>query len=355
MYIAFYISSHGFGHMTRCLSLIENILNDSKYKVYIVCDKKQNEFARIYLSKFEDRIIYKDIVTDVGLVNKNNSLEVDIVALKQKLDEFILSLDNIVKSECDFLRAIDIKCVVNDISPIGCIVGNKLNLPNIFVSNFSWVEQYEHLGIDNRIISKFKKAYSYVDKFIRYDLCLPMSSIDADEIYEAGFVCRNIDETKVNDIQQRYGESIFITCGKSVSLNSISISNFRGTIFTTSGIDIVCSKDCNVVNLPIEVLDTQNYIAASDIVITKAGWGTIAECIISHSSLVLIERPTSYEDSVNILKAKERNLAISITENELLSIDIDDIKHKLEQCIDYKSLEKYKNDLETVSHYILGM
>ena len=28
MYIALYISSHGFGHMTRCLSLIENILKN---------------------------------------------------------------------------------------------------------------------------------------------------------------------------------------------------------------------------------------------------------------------------------------------------------------------------------------
>ena len=26
MYIGLYISSHGFGHMTRCLGIIENIL-----------------------------------------------------------------------------------------------------------------------------------------------------------------------------------------------------------------------------------------------------------------------------------------------------------------------------------------
>ena len=95
--------------MTRCLSLIENILNRSEYKVYVVCDKKQNEFARIYLSRFSDRIMYKDIVTDIGFINKRNSLEVDTIGLKDKLDTFLLSLDDIIEAECEFLRNLDIK------------------------------------------------------------------------------------------------------------------------------------------------------------------------------------------------------------------------------------------------------
>ena len=45
MYIGFYISSHGFGHMTRCLGIMENILNTTYYNLYIVCGKIQNDFA----------------------------------------------------------------------------------------------------------------------------------------------------------------------------------------------------------------------------------------------------------------------------------------------------------------------
>ena len=70
MYIALYISSHGFGHMTRSLSLIENILKNTEYNIYIACGKKQNDFARIYLSNYKSRIIYKDLVTDICLINK---------------------------------------------------------------------------------------------------------------------------------------------------------------------------------------------------------------------------------------------------------------------------------------------
>ena len=34
-WIIFYISSHGFGHLTRCLAIIEELLNRTPYNIYI--------------------------------------------------------------------------------------------------------------------------------------------------------------------------------------------------------------------------------------------------------------------------------------------------------------------------------
>lgn len=353
MYIAFYISSHGFGHMTRCLSIVEYLLNYSSYYIYIVCDKKQNDFARLYLSNFEDRIMYKDIVTDIGFINKDNSLEVDKVLLEEELIKFIANWDEIVNSEYEYLKSLDIKCVVNDISPIGCILGNKLNVDNLFISNFSWVEQYEHLNLDKYIVNSFKKAYSHINKFIKYDLCLPINVLKDKVIYEGGFVCRSIDNVKVNDIRNKYGKSIFITCGKSANLNCINVKNFKGTIFTTKGIELNCNKACKIVELPIDILDTQNYIAASDIVITKSGWGTIAEAIIGHTPLVMIERLSAKEDSFNIYEIKQNKLGISIKEYDLEKIDILSLESKLGKNVDYKKLNNYKNDVKNIVDIIL--
>lgn len=354
MYIVLYISSHGFGHMTRCLSLIENILKNTQYNIYIACGKKQNDFARIYLSKYKSRIIYKDLVTDIGLINKENSLEVDKEKLENKLVEFVSSWDDVVNKEAEELKKLNIKSIVCDISPIGCLVGKKLNLPVTFISNFTWIEQYEHLDIDEAIINRFRTAYSYINKFIQYDLCLAKDYINANEVYNGGFVCREIDKCKVDGIKAKYGKCIFITCGKSASLNCINIKNFSGTIFTTSGIDITTEKECNIVQLPIDILDTQNYITASDIVITKAGWGTIAEAILGHTNLVLIERPSAKEDTFNIEKIKENNLGISIKEQDLANIDIQDIKNRLNKGIDYNKLNSYKNNVEKVVDIILN-
>lgn len=354
MYIVLYISSHGFGHMTRCLSLIENILKNTEYNIYIACGKKQNDFARIYLSKYKSRIIYKDLVTDIGLINKDNSLEVDKEKLESKLVEFVSSWDDVVNKEVEELKKLNIKSIVCDISPIGCLVGKKLNLPTTFISNFTWIEQYEHLGIDEDLINKFRTAYSNINKFIQYDLCLAKDYINANEVYSGGFVCREIDKLKVDEIKAKYGNSIFITCGKSASLNCINIKNFSGTIFTTSGIDITTEKECNIVQLPVDILDTQNYIAASDIAITKAGWGTIAEAIIGHTNLVLIERPSAKEDTFNIEKIKENKIGISIKEQDLTNIDIQEIKNRLNNNIDYNKLNEYKNNAKKVVDIILN-
>lgn len=354
MYIAFYISSHGFGHMTRSLGIMENILKNTNYQLYIVCDKKQNDFAKLYLAKYEHRIIYKNLVTDIGLVNKENSLQIDKINLQQRLFEFSLSWEDVVTEEYNFLKRLDLKCIVSDISPIGCIVGKKLNISVVLISNFTWVEQYEHIGINHCIIDKYKRAYSYVTKFIKYDLCLPINCINTEKVYNTGFICRPIDNDKVEKIKQQYGKSIFITCGKSANLNTINIKNFSGTIFTTSGIEITCENNCNIVNLPIDILDTQNYIAASDVVITKAGWGTIAEGVIGNTPLVLIERPSAIEDTFNIEKIKKYKLGISISENDLKTIDISEINNKLRKNINYGKLNKYKNQVSKVADYIIN-
>ena len=354
MYIGVYISSHGFGHMTRCLGIMEKILNTSDYNLYIVCGKKQNDFARIYLDKYKDRIIYQDLVTDIGLINKENSLEVDKLLLQKELLEFTSSWENVVNDECDFLKNLNIKCIVSDISPIGTLVGHKLQLPVVLITNFTWVEQYEYIGIDESIINKYIQAYSYVTKFIKYDLCLPISSVNCEDINEVGFTCREIDLDKVEKIKSQYGKSIMVTCGKSANLNTINIKNFKGTIFTTSGINITCEDDCNVVNLSIDILDTHNYIAASNLVITKAGWGTIGEAILGHTNLVLIERPSAKEDSFNIEKIKENKLGISIKEKDLSTIDILSLEKELKNNIDYKKLNTYKNDVDKIFNLILN-
>ena len=348
MYIAFYISSHGFGHMTRCLSLIEYLLKNSDFNIYIACNKFQNDFARTYLEKYKDRVIYRDFITDIGFINKKNSLEVDVKTLEGELLKFINTWDTLVLEECKNLKNLNIKCIVTDISPIGCLVGKKLKLKTILISNFTWVDQYEFLGINKSIISKFREAYSYVDKLIKYDLSLPMDSIKPKSIENAGFICREVDLNRVKEISDKYGNIVFITCGKSANLNSIRIENFNGTIITTSGIDIISNEGANIFRLPIDVLDTQNYIAASDIVITKAGWGTIGECLIGQSNMVLIERPSAREDSFNIEEIKKNKLGISISESELSCIDISKIRENLNNIIDYEKLSSYKNDVEKI-------
>lgn len=60
-WIVFYISSHGFGHMTRCLAIMEELLETTDQQIYVASGAYQNSFARTYLARFGDRVVNRDI------------------------------------------------------------------------------------------------------------------------------------------------------------------------------------------------------------------------------------------------------------------------------------------------------
>ncbi|SFH87628.1 glycosyltransferase [Pisciglobus halotolerans] len=340
-WIAFYVSSHGFGHMTRNLAIMEEILEKTENSIYLASGKFQNQFAKSYLSKYKDRVLFTDLCTDVGLINQQNSLKVDVKRLEESLNKFIDSWEAVVAEEYEILKKLSVHCIINDVSPIGALVGKKLKIKTIGISNFTWVEQYEFLGVRESIIEAFKDAYSNLDIFMTYPLALPMTEMKVPS-KKIDFITRNIDLEKINKIKEKYGDSIFITCGKSASLKSITIENYKGTIFTTSGIKILGSS--RVVQLPVNTLDTQNYIAASDVVISKAGWSTISEAVTAKRNLVLIERDDILEDSYNIRQLKKQHLAISIKEEALRRLDMQEIELQCKQDIKQEENELYQKE-----------
>ncbi|MPM23346.1 hypothetical protein SDC9_69817 [bioreactor metagenome] len=341
-WIVFYVSSHGFGHMTRCLAIMEDLLETTDNQMYIASGAYQNSFARTYLARFGDRVVYKDIRTEVGLVNKDNSLQVDIPRLEHELTDFMAGWDTAVAAEVAILRDLPVACVISDISAIGIQVGERLGVRNIGIANFTWCEQYEFLGLSDTITARFREVYAKLDLLIEYDLMLPATKLPVPR-KQIGFICRRFDPDRIAAIRAQYGPSIFITCGKSASLLNIRIENYEGTIFATSGINITATGNATVFQLPIETFDTHNYLAASDIVIAKAGWGTISEALLSKRNLVLIDREGVLEDTENIEELKRRGVAVSIKEADLARIDMQAITDLIVENIIRENLDAYEN------------
>ena len=105
--------------------------------------------------------------------------------------------------------------------------------------------------------------------------------------------------------------------------------------------------------MPLDVLDTQNYIAASRAVIAKAGWGTISETILAKSNLVLLEREGVLEDTHNIAELKRRKVAISIKENDLAHLDMQLIEREIAENIIRANLDAYQNAVEEVVQLLI--
>lgn len=326
-YKVFYISSHGFGHLTRCLVHIEKILEETSYNIYIACGEKQNEFAKLYLKDYAERLRFSDIVTDIGLINKKKSLYVDKVKLENTLRKFISSWEETIKIEISKLDGFDIVDIYTDISPIGVLVGKKLNKKVIGSSNFTWYLQYKYLNLHEDIVEKYHEIDQIYDEFHAYPLNLDIAHIKCKK-KQIGYISRKIDDVKVKKLKEIHGSSIYISCGKSARLETIKVENFSGTIFCTQGIQVE-SVGGNVHKLPLDIKDTHNYISASEFIISKAGWGTVSEAVCSKTPMVLMERNGVLEDTHIINELKKQGKAISIREESLRKIDYSELNRKI--------------------------
>ncbi|MGL5052200.1 MAG: glycosyltransferase [Cetobacterium sp.] len=324
MYEVWYVSCHGFGHITRCIAQLEiRFEKDSNYRCIIVSGEKQIDFARIYFQKYSDRVLTRKALTDVGLINKKNSLDVDKVQLEVELKEFILKWDNLVLEELNFLKNYEVGDIYCDISPIGVLVSKKLGKPVNLISNFSWYQQYKYLNLSSNILAKYLNLDKLIDNLYFYPLNLDFSYISPRKI-KMDFISRKIDSRRVKEIKNKYGKSIFVSTGRSAELEKITIKNFDGTVFTTSGV-LVDNVHGDVYELPLDVLDTQNYIAASEVIIAKAGWGTVAEATIAGTPMILLERDGVLEDSSIINELKKISNTRSIKFESLKDLDYKEI------------------------------
>ncbi|MGL5904550.1 MAG: glycosyltransferase, partial [Cetobacterium sp.] len=164
MYDIWYVSCHGFGHITRSLAQLEKKLDEnSNFKCIIVSGEKQIEFAKLYFKDYYDRVIFREILTDVGLINKKNSLDVDKELLEIKLKDFISKWDKLVEEEINFLKDYHLGDIFCDISPIGILVSKSLKKKVNVISNFTWYQQYNYLNLDSEITEKYLKIDKLID------------------------------------------------------------------------------------------------------------------------------------------------------------------------------------------------
>ncbi len=324
--IAFYISSHGFGHLTRCLVHIEKYLQETNYTIYIVCGEKQIEFAKKYLGKLNNRLMFKTMRTDVGLINKYNSLDVDKEKLEEELSKFIDTWLETVQREVDFLKINKVEKIVTDISPIGMLVGNKLGVEVEAISNFTWYNQYKFLDLNKKIVDKFLEAEKCIDEFYVYPLALDLTHLNCLK-KEINYVSRDFDYDKIKSLRDKNKKIVFISCGKSANLEKIEIKNFEGVVYYTEGIEVY--GEGRHIKLPLDTIDTHNFVGASDFVIIKAGWGTVTEAMLSKVPMVLLEREEVLEDSHTINELKKQNKAISIKVEELRVLDMEILEQKI--------------------------
>jgi hypothetical protein len=367
--IAYYISSHGFGHLTRSLALIEYLLENTDCKIYLCSGEAQIEFAQIYLNRFSDKVRYSVFKTDVGIVNKKNSLEVDVDATNKAVYGMLDTYSEKASTEAKKLVDLKIELIISDVSAFACLVAELADINLVEIGNFTWTDQYISVGADPKIIETFKEIYSTCANFIAYDLSLEFAGAPQNSVFKSDYLTsRPIKAERVKEIRQKYSklykektgsqncDMLYLSLGKSAELPQVNLKNFNGVVFYTQGIEFNQSEYPNIIfeKLPNEICDSQSFIAAADLVIAKAGWSTSAEGVVAHSKMLLIERPGVDDDMNTINSLKKRQLVSSLTTEEVVDLDYTMLLERAKSDINTDKLNKVSNDTDKMCKKLMS-
>ena len=72
----------------------------------------------------------------------------------------------VLTEELQFCQNSDIKLIISDIPPLPFLLGNKMDIPSVGISNFNWYDIYSHLHIEEEhkdLLSAVEKISSYYE------------------------------------------------------------------------------------------------------------------------------------------------------------------------------------------------
>lgn len=346
--IAYYISDYGYGHASRSIAIIRGLLEINPTIHIIICTSFATSFLKQSLSS--KSISFRTINTDVGYYLNEKTIKPDTSKISNEYKLFVQDWEKKSNREYDFLKQKQIDLVISDISPLPFEAANQLNIPTVGISNFTWYTAYENI-INEDQLQVFKKAYNKMEHF--YLLAGNKEYRWNCQKNNYSFFARKVDLKEVNRIKGRVNpiqdkKIIYFGLGMkidNVDINSLSLWDSEDCVFIVSS-NMNIKKE-NVFNIPHDYTESQNYIAASDLVISKAGWGTVSEAVVNQIPLLILNRKELKEDQNTIKYIKENNFGEIIEWEKFITYQYQP-KKKNKSRIYVNEVDKIVEDLLTI-------
>ena len=147
--VACFATSHGFGHATRAVAVLQALARSSPGLSVNVFSTLPEWFWTKNLSPDVSFRAHR-LETDVGLVQQT-PFEHDLELTIARLGSFLAFQDEGLENARNVLRKSETDLILCDVSPLGLALGKELGIPSILVENFTWDWIYgAYLEADSR-------------------------------------------------------------------------------------------------------------------------------------------------------------------------------------------------------------
>jgi uncharacterized protein (TIGR00661 family) len=339
--ICFYISDYGYGHASRDIAIIRRILDEfNDVKMYIKTGEPFH-FVMNSLPKKNVEVIQSE--NDIGVVFKENSVTVDCERTKRVLNDWLASWDGYIQDEERFYENHKIDLILSDIVPQPFIIADEQNIPSIAISNFTWYYIFYNLFGDIAATERIKEAY----QLAVIALVLPFNeSMDIfKEKKEISLVSREITIDRY-EMRRKCGVSedellVYVSVGRSFDpsfMNNTKKIDNPGVKFLVSS--NVRLPHENVIKIPNNETESQNYIAMCDLAVSKIGYSTVSEAIKAKIPMFLLKRNGFKEDELIGNEVEKLGIGRFISEHVFLDGN---------WANELNSLDKYMRNFDALS------
>jgi uncharacterized protein (TIGR00661 family) len=317
--IAYFISSHGFGHATRAAAVMEALSAlDASIQFEIFTTVPQWLFEDTLFASFN----YHSLQTDVGLVQKS-AFHIDLEETLQCLDKFYPIEQARIEKISRRIKQLNCAGIICDIAPIGILVAAMAGIPSILVENFTWDWLYqEYTPTNGRIHSHIDYLEHIFDTANYHIQTQPVCNGRSADLVTAP-VSRKI-RTSGHKIRERMGlpadgKMVLITTGGIPGKYEFleKLHSFPEISFIIPGLGRKTHIRKNLVLLPHHSdFYHPDLVNASDAVIGKVGYSTLAEVYRAGVPFGYIPR-SNFRESDRMVEFIEREIpGIAVEESD---------------------------------------
>jgi hypothetical protein len=305
--IVFYVSGHGFGHASRTIEVINAILvkrPETRIGVRTAAPRWLFDLT------VKGKVTFSTLETDTGVVQVD-SLTLDEADSIRRASAFHSDLVTRAASETRVLRELGAGLIVGDIPPLAFAVGGAAGIPSIGLGNFKWdwiYADYPRVRLAPSLLPAIRTAYGKASMALR----LPMSGgfENFSNVKDIPFIARHATRTR-----EEVCKLLKLPADKPIVLASFggygipgletdALAKFKKyTVITTANLPLgrtrkempTAERKGSFISVNEEAMYDagvryEDLVGAAEVVVTKPGYGIIAEAIANDAAVLYTAR-----------------------------------------------------------------
>jgi hypothetical protein len=291
--IVYYVTSHGYGHMNRAASVIDSLPRS----VHVVV-KTAHDLIERFQQSINRVAEFAEGVFDSGAVHPaGESSLMDGAASLSRYQEIHEAGRSRLDAEVAYLRAGQFSAVVSDIAPLPLRAARLARIPGVLVANFTWCDifaPYVRDGLTEyrEMLEEMRREYDEATVVLRAQPALEIRS--AAPVRDVGLIARR-GRRRRRELRKELGVRdrvplVYMYVGR-YGQDDMEWQNLhRLTDFDFVSYHSVPGQSAHWHVVDPGAWSPADLAASVDVMVAKAGYGTVTDAMVSRTPLIFPPR-----------------------------------------------------------------